>query len=251
MKTQVKIMGLDVDIITIRNLAIKIRRYLTNDNLNVIVFASTHLIEEIDRSEELKELIGKSDLILPQDETLLSLHHVDELKEASIMVGVQYISSVFDKLSYEKRSAYILVSGEKEAMGCKEWIAQWYPNIQIIGSYYKEIEQNKETVINEINSLVPDMLLCFLNSPEQERFLLENKAMINAKLGIALGNDNLGLIKKFKQSNETSNDNSLKKLYNQLIENKGITKLRNIRMFKRKVENYKNKKGGKSNGDNE
>ena len=75
--------------------------------------------------------------------------------------------------------------------------------------------------------------------------------MINTKLAIALGNDHLGAIKKFKQFTQGESTNNLGNLFEKLIKNKGIIKLRNIRMFKRKVENYKNKKGGKNNGDHE
>lgn len=251
MKTQVKIMGLDVDIMSIRNLATKIRGYLTNDSLNVILFASTHVIEKIDRDEEYKELIGKADMILPQDEALLSLHHVDELKEASMVVSVEYIAAVFDKFAYEKKTVYILAVSEKEAIGCEAWLAEEYPNVKVMGYYYKDVEQNKETIINEINSLVPDILLCFLDSPEQEHFLLDNRLMINAKLGIALGSDSLVLIKRFKQLTKKKDKNAIERCCSKIMRNKGIMKLRNIRMFKRKVEIYKNKKGGKSNGDNE
>lgn len=251
MKTQIKIMNLDIDIISIRNLAIRIRKFLREESFNVILFASTDLIEEIDKNEELKELMSKAELILPQDETLLSLHHVDTLKEASMVVSVQYIATVFDKLSHEDKTMYVLATKEKEAKAFEAWITQWYPNMRIIGSFYEELEQNKEVIINEINSLVPDILLCLADSPEQERFLLENKSMINAKLAIALGNENLGLIKMYKQTIRGEKLGLIETFYYKLIQSKEITKLRNVRMFKRKFENYKNKKGGKYNGDNE
>lgn len=251
MGTQINIMGLDVDMISTDILKSKVKEYLENDILNIILFATTKLLEYTVEDENLKELIKEADFILPGDETLLSLHHVDTLKIASMVVDYNSLAYTFQNIELKDKTIYLVAANEKEAAIYMEFFKGSYPEIQILGAFYEALEQNEELVINEINSLTPDILLFLIDTPLQERFIMENKLKLNSKLCIGLGRVNVESSIKQKQSKRVFKNKSLEHLYYFFVENKGIKKIMDTRIFKRKVENYKNKKGGKTNGDNE
>lgn len=251
MGTQINIMGLEVDIISNDTLVSKVKEYIENDCLNIILFATTKLLEDTVEDEKLKELIMAADFILPGDETLLSLHHVDTLKVASMVVDYKSLSLAFQSSALKDKTIYLVAANEKEATLYMEFIKRSYPGIQILGAFYDELESNEELVINEINSLTPDILIFLIDTPLQERFIMENKLKLNSKLSLGLGRINVESSIKQNQVKRVFKNKTIENLYYFFIENKGIKKILDTRIFKIKVENYKNKKGGKTNGDNE
>lgn len=231
MGTQINIMGLEIDIIGTDALLSIVDEFLEDDVLNVILFATTDLIDQTVEYEELKNLVMDADYILPGDETLLSLHHVDTLKIASMVVDCESLASIFGDVNLKGRSIYAVASNEKDASAYMNFVKEHYPHMEVLGTFREELEQNQELAINEINSLTPDILIFLTDTPFQERFIMENKSKLNAKLCIGLGHVPLETMIGHK--------------------NKGIKKILDTRIFKRKVEKYKHKKGGKMNGDNQ
>lgn len=251
MGTQINIMGLEVDIIGTDTLVAKVKGYLESDVLNIILFATTNLIDHTIEDEELKNLVLEADYILPGEETLLSLHHVDTLKIASMVVDYESLAYAFQNIDLKSTTMYLIAANEKEATAYTNFIRDNYPDIQVLGAFYDDLLQNQELVINEINSITPDMLLFVIDTPLQERFIMENKSKLNAKLCIGLGRIDVEASMKQKQAKKVFKNKTLEYLYYFFIENKGIKKILDTRIFKRKVENYKNKRGGKTHGDNE
>lgn len=231
MGTQINIMGLEIDIIDTKALVSIVNDFLENDVLNVILFATTDLIDYTVEDEELKSIIMDADYILPGDETLLSLHHVDTLKVASMVVDYKSLSHAFTDVGVRNRSIYLIASSEKEAQSYMNLMEEHYPQMEVLGAFYEDLEQNQELVMNEINSLTPDILIFLIETPFQERFIMENKLKLNAKLCIGLGHITPEAVTKHK--------------------NNGIKKILDARIFKRKFEKYKHKKGGKTDGDNQ
>lgn len=251
METKINIMGLDIDIIDIDTLISKTQEYLNNDCLNVILMANTTLLEESGKDEELKQLVMGADLIVPGDETLLSMHHVETLKIASIVVNYSCFKEIFSQIKNEERNLYIVARNEKETLQFEEFFTQYYPNIKVEGAYYDDLVRGEELVLNKINSIAPDIVLLIGDSPLQESWIMTNKTKLNSKLCIAIGEVSDKIVTEQKAVPVWISRIKMDKLYLWSKQNKGVKRIRDIRIFKKKMEHYKNKKGGSKNGDSE
>ena len=80
MQASVKIMDIDVDMMSNDVFVRKMNEYLTDDHLDVIMFASTKMLNKAMEDEEYRALLEKADLFLPGEKALLATHHVDALR---------------------------------------------------------------------------------------------------------------------------------------------------------------------------
>lgn len=80
MQASVKIMDIDVDMLTNDIFTGIINEHLSDGHLYVIFFASAELLDRASKDEDYREIIEQADLFLPGEEALLATHHVDVLE---------------------------------------------------------------------------------------------------------------------------------------------------------------------------
>ena len=86
MQASVKIMDIDVDMMSNDVFIRKMNEYLTDDHLDVIMFASTKMLNKAMEDEEYRAFLEKADLFLPGEKALLATHHADVLEAGNMVV---------------------------------------------------------------------------------------------------------------------------------------------------------------------
>ena len=104
MQTSVKIMDIDVDMLSNDVFIQKINDYLTNEKLQVIFFASTEMLNRAAQEAEYRELIEMVELFLPGEEALLSAHHEEVLEVGDMVVSCRSFGLALEKLKKENRT---------------------------------------------------------------------------------------------------------------------------------------------------
>ena len=144
--------------------------------------------------------------------TLLEAKEDDMVKKALEMADITIISEVgildavgestiFQRHEIEKRefffqlmkvlsrggfTVYILGDDEKEVEQAVDYISEEFPHLKIIGA--ELLGEEAESVVNEINMAAPNVIISVLHTPLQERFFVENRAMLSAKIWYGMGN---------------------------------------------------------------
>lgn len=130
MQASVRIMDVDVDMLSNDILISKMNEYLIDERLQVILFASTELLNLAVENEEYHELIDRADLFLPGEEALLSAHHSDVLKAGDMVVSCKSFGLVLENLKKEDRSLYIVAKSEEEAANLQSYCLRMQPGIK-------------------------------------------------------------------------------------------------------------------------
>lgn len=143
--------------------------------------------------------------------TLLLAQEDDMVKKALEMTDVTVVSEVgildavgqttiFQKHEIERRefffqlmkilerskfTVFILGDEEKEVEQAVSYISGEFPRLQIAGA--EILGENPEDVVNEINLQAPKAIISVLASPLQEKFFVENRAMLSAKIWYGMG----------------------------------------------------------------
>lgn len=187
MGTKVNIMDIQVDLLTKETLKQEMQNFLESDTLNVAHVISLDYMDDYDQNEKVRETLSHADLVLPGEKAILTRHHVDVLETGGMAVDYHAILELLELVRENNRTIYLVLRNEKEAKIVYRILAQSIDKEQITGVYVADGEVAEETLINDINTKLPDLILLSMESTKQEEWLENNRAKVNAKLCVVMG----------------------------------------------------------------
>lgn len=171
-----------------------VKEYLENDCLNSLELLTPELFVAADEDPELKEAIRSMDLCMAREKEILSILEMPDPQRVQEIEDNVFLRELIKMLQSEHKSLFLLTNTEMELEKFYEYMAEHHPMVNIVGSCATDTNTGDEDVIvNEINSVVPDVVMAALNSPFQEEFVIRNKQKINAKVWVGLGKSQNGM----------------------------------------------------------
>lgn len=240
MQASVKIMDIDVDMLSNDVFIKKINEYLLEEKLHVIFFASTELLDRAVAEEEYRQLVDMAELFLPGEEALLSAHHADVLKAGDMVVSCKSFGLVLEKLKKEDCSVYIVSKSDKDVEVLTSYCKRMQPELRITGSSIYDKDMVEGAVVNEINSHIPDILVVDLETGVQEKWIMSHASLLNAKICIAIGGVANLILAQEKKIPGWVKKLHLDGLYHKLIREQTVKKGLRARIFRKKVVQYNN-----------
>ena len=241
MGNKVKIMGMELDILSEDALQKEVEGYLSNDFLNVIHLISLDYMDAFEENEQIQETLEEADLLLPGEQAILSSSHVDVLATGGMVVDYRGAGRVCRTDLLRGRTCYLILRDKKEAKVVYRYLASHHPELEVVGLYTSDSGVTDEALVNDINTGLPDLIFMSMESPHAEQWLHENRAKINAKLCVVLGSvmdmilrENIHIPKYVKRLH-------LGKVYT-LLARIPYTDMWRRRIFRKKMDNYNSKK---------
>lgn len=242
MDKTVQIMDLPVNIMDIDCFCQKVEGYLENVQLNVILLASSQLFKEAYYNESLREMISSADTIVPGEKAVLSFHHADLLQKGGIIVNYRCLADVLEYLRKSHYTAYIVARDKQDSDYMENFFREKNYNISVEGVKIQH-EFEDDVIINEINSLSPDVLLIDLDTPLQERWIMEHSTKVNVRLCVGLGGIMKQVMDEYKALPKFIEQLHLTKPYKYFRLRERITRMRHEKMFRSIIKEYKREKG--------
>ena len=115
MGTRVKIMDIDVYLLTQETCLKELSGYLENDSLNVVHMISLDYMDAYDKNELVQTILKQADLVLPGEKAILTAHHVDVLETGGMVVDYHSLQEILSRMALEKKSFYLVLRDEQEA----------------------------------------------------------------------------------------------------------------------------------------
>lgn len=187
MGTKVNIMDLEFDLLSLENLREEVHGYLENEGLNVMHMISLDYMDVCEEEERVKTILQQADLVLPGEKAILTRHHVDVLETGGMVVDYHGMRELIEPLRETGRTFYLVLRNAKEAKLVYRYLTRHFEREKIVGVYAADGEMTEETLINDINTKLPDIILLSMGSTRQEEWLENNRAKVNAKLCFAVG----------------------------------------------------------------
>ena len=107
------------------------------------------------------------------------------LKEAETHL---FLKMFLRYLKKGNRKVFLLAPSEERMGKLRDYLARYYSGIEISGA---EIVEDKpqvgDMIVNKINGAETECILSVLPSPQQENFIGENKAVLDARVWLGLG----------------------------------------------------------------
>lgn len=240
MQASVKIMDIDVDMLSNDVFIQKINEYLINEKFQVIFFASTEVLNRAVEEEEYRRLVDMAELFLPGEEALLSNHHVDVLEAGDMVVSCKSFGLVLESLKKEDRTIFIVSKSASDLELLQSYCMEMQPELRIVGTYIYDEQLDDAVIVNEINSHVPDFLLVDMEIGTQEQWIMNHSSLLNAKLCVAIGGVAELIMAQQKKIPGWVQMLHLSKIYHAVFREQKVKKGLRACVFRKKVEKYNN-----------
>jgi len=142
-----------------------------------VYYANIHSYIEARQNSQLKKAFDASDIIYPDGWGIVLAAKFFGLPIHTRLTAYDFFPQFLQRVGNKKISLYLLGSTKKTVKKTATMIKKQYPHIRIKGFHhgYIQTEQEKQTVIQEINQKKIDILLVGMGTPKQEIWADENK----------------------------------------------------------------------------
>jgi len=185
---KIEVMNIKLDNYPMREAMMLVETFLNNTVLNTIEEISRPMIVTAAGDAEVKECIEALDLAVPGDKEILA--------EAGVSTSIVERNNSFfyefaKRVVRNNKKVFVLSEDEEGIARAKKFLAEGYGRMEVLGTCALSDYAEEAGVINEINILMPDVILSVLSSPMQEKFLLRHKGHLHAKVWYGMNNEGL------------------------------------------------------------
>lgn len=178
-----KVLGASVDSVRLDRAMSLTKTYLNDSLLNKIYFVSTQTSILAQDEEEIAQFLESLDLVLPGDQNIEEAVNGKEKSSEELPYVLHYLYQLFARFDRTKSSLYIVGKEEEKVELLMEMLKDSYPNMKISGGISTA---DRALLVNDINTVVPDVVLFFFPVLELKQFLDEHGRSINTKLAICV-----------------------------------------------------------------
>lgn len=161
--------------------------YLNNGAVNTISYISTQIMVEAAEHPEQKEWLEAMDMTIAAEPDILRAIGINNRTRLHEVENDDYYHEFLHKLSRSHKNIFLIVESEECLERVRIEIDQYEPGLEIVGHYImKDLETEADSLVNEINDIVPNVIISCLPYPVQEQMIYENKMKVNADVWLAL-----------------------------------------------------------------
>ena len=188
MEDRVKIFGVEIDNLTLDEIAEKTKTLIdsSNKSCSLVVAPNVEFIMQAQKDKEFFDILKTAKLATPDSIGVIMAGKKQKKPFKERIPGQSYLRKVFEVGEKEGWTFYLLGGEGDVPEKAKEHLETIYPNAKIVGyheGFFKE--DSEEKVIEEINSLKPNVLFVAMGAPIQEKWIYENRDKL--KVDIAAG----------------------------------------------------------------
>lgn len=180
----------------IHSLRFSVEKYLENESVNTVFILSDEVYNLAQTDKDFKDELDKADMLLASN-TLMAREIIKSLDETTVVIEgkendfSKYEYNPFDEImsviASQNATVFILTQDETELERCSIMLKMSIPDVNSWEKCCEDIEASSESVINEINGIAPDVLMCSFDSPFEEKWILDNRDKMNAKMVLGIG----------------------------------------------------------------
>lgn len=185
MGTIVDIMGLSMNAVGDKELKGLVKTYMSSDAANIIYMVSVGTLKSVvEDADYTREAADNAALVLPAEDIVLS--RAGKRKIRSAVSSYRILLRIIGDLCKNKK-VYVIGANQKETELFIQLFGRRNPGADMCGMYSMDAGYSDESVINDINTRVPDVLFLIFKSPELETWIAENRLKLNTRLVVGLG----------------------------------------------------------------
>lgn len=218
---KLEVMGIQIRDHSVRETMRRITMYLNNGACNTMDFITHDVLLKASNDADMKKDIESMDITPAISSDILQAGNITSRSREMEIESNLLLKGMLRKFAKEKRSIFLISPTEPKLHQLLESLCSFNGDLNIIASAAREdVVGGDDTIVNDINGCLPDIVIMNLDSPEAESFIRENKMKLGAQLIIELRDVSFRV---------TSEGN---------VKKGGIGELLMSRLFKKAANNY-------------
>lgn len=188
MENRVQLLNIKVDIASTEDAVDLTKRYIEDESSRVVYFANSETILLLQDNEQWNALLEESELILPGNASVNT--GVDEVLgyKRDPFFYESFFDAVWDAAVETGQELFLVAENQEKFVSIQEHIHGKRPFLALSGMFLTEQEETLGHIVNEINSVAPDVLILALDEKRQMELLEQFRTQINAGLFLFIGN---------------------------------------------------------------
>lgn len=238
-----RVLGALVDSVRLDRAMSLTKIYLNNSALNKIYFVNTQTSILAQDSEEIALFLEDLDLVLPGDSNIEEAMSRQEKSREELPYVLHYLYQLFASFDRTKSSLYIVGKEREKVELLIEMLKESYPNMKTSGGVSTE---DKALLVNDINTVVPSVVLFFFPVVELKEFLDEHGKSINTKLAVCVEDIDILIDGRLEKIPIFVEKLHLENVYQFLVRKKVISPTVQDSVFKKRLREAEQKKREKN-----
>ncbi|MGI8909024.1 MAG: WecB/TagA/CpsF family glycosyltransferase [Rubrobacteraceae bacterium] len=190
--SRIEILGVGVDPVTVDELREEVLRLAGEDGLSLVLNANAHCLNLSYRDPAMRDFLNRADVVFCDGVGVMVAARLlgERIPERITYADWAWRLAAFAEA--EGLSLYFLGARPGVAAKAAKNLEERHPRLKVVGvrhGYFDHAVGSRENaaVVREINAQEPDILLVGLGMPLQERWLMENRRNLNARVALAGG----------------------------------------------------------------
>lgn len=182
-----QVLGVKLQDYTVREAMRKTDFFLRDSKVSTIAYITTRGLMAAEESPELKNFLAGIDLTVAADSDILRAGGVENRNRMKEIENDEFMEEFLKKLVRGKRKVYLLTGTGEQLYALEECLRSYQENLRIIGKFSLDrLEKDEDYLINEMNNLMPDVVISNISSPQREEFFANNHMKMNARIWLML-----------------------------------------------------------------
>jgi N-acetylglucosaminyldiphosphoundecaprenol N-acetyl-beta-D-mannosaminyltransferase len=157
----------------------------------LVTFANVHMVVEARLRPEFGDILRQTDLNCPDGSPLSWIGSALHGDEVSQVPGPEFMPLFCEQTANGSHRHFLYGGGPRIAEKAALELTRHYPGIQIAGYYSPPFRQltpeEDEQICGQINQSGADIVWVCLGCPKQEKWIVEHRDRLNAKVVLAVG----------------------------------------------------------------
>ena len=189
MNEKINVLGVLVDCMNVDSEMEQIEEFMQNDHLNTVGIITMNTLLMAREVPRWKEYMENLDMGVPGEKEVLEAAGITGGQIYEEVEENEFFARLFWYLIRHDRKMFQQGASPEEVEALKGYLLETYPGIAIAGETADVVDGDVSTdrLVNEINSVSPDVIVSGLQGFRQDEFLLDNRQKINGKIWLGLG----------------------------------------------------------------
>lgn len=184
---QMHVLGVELQDYTVREAMRKTEDFLREQKMNTIAYITTRGLMAAEESPELRKFLSGLDLTVAADSDILHAAGIENRNRIKEIENDEFMEEFLKKLVRGKRSVYLLTGTKEQLVALEECLKSYQHSLRVVGRFsLDELEKEEDWLINEMNSLMPEVVISNISSPQRESFFENNHMKMNARIWLML-----------------------------------------------------------------
>ncbi len=187
MQDRIQLLNVSVDIASTGIASEATIDYLKTESSRVVYFLNSETLLTLGEDDALRETVENSDLVLPGTTSVnQSINDVLGHRRDAFFVE-SYFETLFGYAVDEGLEVLVVAQSKERLQSIEEHIHAKHEFITLTGLCLQQQDESASHIVNEINSIAPDILLVALEEKMQVELLEKYRKQMNASLMIFTG----------------------------------------------------------------